>query len=109
FAYVTAIEIPPCFSNFATLLKSGTPLACLVESLRMGWALFLRIVSISLNLFLSIWIFNMFKGGRMASFDALLSLKHDVITTVLLGKPEAAKAAEQAPVPDQANRASNSK
>lgn len=50
-------------------------------------AIILRVVSLFINSIILIVVSRIFKGGRMASFEALLQLKHDVITNVLLDRP----------------------
>jgi len=95
FAYVTVIEIMPCLSDFALLLSTGTPTAYLAGVLKLVCAVSLRVLVVTLNSAIFVAIFKVFNSGRMASFDALLSLKHDVITTVLLDKPKASEVAQQ--------------
>ncbi len=45
------------------------------------------LISLRLNFILFVLFFAMFRGGRKASFGALLRLKHDVITNALLDRP----------------------
>lgn len=46
-----------------------------------------RGISVVLNTIILITMYYIFRSGRIASFDALLTLKHDVITNVMLNKP----------------------
>jgi hypothetical protein len=46
-----------------------------------------RLAALTINSVVFILVFAMFRGGRIASFDALLALKHDVITYAMLNKP----------------------
>lgn len=78
--WITLIDIRMFFENQTALISFSTALIVL-------WGIFIRLLSFSINTGIFYFAFSMFKGGRIASFDALLTLKHDVITNVLLDRP----------------------
>jgi hypothetical protein len=102
FAYVTFIELPPGLIKSYFNLSTRIPKVCMRTIAELILALFLRIISVLLNCAIFVAIFRTFKGGRMASFDALLSLKRNVITNVLLNRPMKVSCAgpQQNAVPD---------
>jgi hypothetical protein len=101
FACVTLSAIPIRLGEFITLLQTGAPITWLLAISNLAWTLLLRTCSVVLNSLVFVAVFGLFRGGRMASFDALLSLKRDVITTVLLDKPRANKAADRSQLPQE--------
>jgi hypothetical protein len=73
--------------DFRTFIAAQKILFSSATVLIVIWEIILRLISLGINTTLFYLAFTMFKGGRIASFDALLTLKHDVITNVLLNKP----------------------
>jgi hypothetical protein len=80
FLYISYLEIN-------TFLAGLTNLFSIAMILIIGKATILRFSSLLLNAAIFLAVFDMFKKGRIASFDALLVLKHDVITNVMLDRP----------------------
>jgi len=80
--YITFAEARTFFSGLMPLLLSAATTRQVILT-----ATVLRLISLTINSAITLVAFRMFRFGRMASFDALLDLKGDVITNVMLNKP----------------------
>lgn len=77
FLYVSFKETIELYNNFYTVFSDQTVLLIFE-------GVILRIISLSLNVSIIILMIVILQKGRKTSFEALLALKHDVITQVML-------------------------
>ncbi len=81
FGYVSLVEAGAFFSRRASLASSTAIIQEIIVPV------ILRLMSFTVNSAIFLLGTRILRGGRMASFDALLTLKHDVITNVMLDRP----------------------
>jgi len=77
FGYVSLVEVGALPAQFASPFSGTT----------VTQGIILRLISFTINSAVFLLGVIILRGGRMASFDALLALKHDVITNVMLDRP----------------------
>jgi hypothetical protein len=81
FGYVSLVEAGAFFSRPTPPAPSTT----IAQEIILP--VILRLMSFTINLAIFLLGTRILRGGRIASFDALSSLKHDVITNVMLDRP----------------------
>jgi len=89
FGYISLVEAHTFLSRLTLLLSRTTATQGLIVTTiaTILKATILRLVSFTINATILYSATRMFRSGRTASYTALTSLKHNVITNVMLSKP----------------------
>jgi len=89
FGYISLVEAHTFLSRLTPLLSSTTATQEVIVTTiaTILKATILRLVSFTINSTIFYSATRMFRFGRIASFNALRNLKHNVITNVMLNKP----------------------